>query len=72
MEVRGCVVGLCFEVVDEKGVGLGLLADLRGDAVEIHHRLFVGLHELVHHYYIHLQSAPTQGIDNSKRRDAEG
>lgn len=45
MEVRGCVVGLCFEVVDEKGVGLGLLADLRGDAVEIHHCLFVGLHE---------------------------
>lgn len=45
MQVGGGVVGLCFEVVDEKGVGLGLLADLWSDAVEIHHCLFVGLHE---------------------------
>jgi hypothetical protein len=43
--MRGGGVCLVFEVVDEEGVGLGVLAYLGGDAVEIHHCLFVGLHE---------------------------
>lgn len=45
LQMRGVGVRLRLEVVDEEGVGLGVLAHLGQDGVEIDDGLLVGLDE---------------------------